>query len=233
MSVPNAKFEVMEDGQAVRHNRRWLKLAAAIITGIIILGLGLGLGLGLSCKTNPHSPLCSNNGGGDSGPPNSNGTGPPPTGVPTVDMQTSWQILLSETVTVDNSSSTSSAKDAQNSDAAEAPVSPNQSSSPNVTLYDIDMFLHQNLTVVQELRNKGMEVICYFSAGSYEPYRPDSWKFMSDDKGNELDGWPGEYWLDLNSENVRNIMSSRIEIAAKMNCSGIDPDNVDGYVSTR
>lgn len=134
--------------------------------------------------------------------------------------------MLSETLTLDNQTSTT------NDAAASTTVSlvtPNPSSEPNVTLYDIDMFLHQNLTVVRDLRAQGMDVICYFSSGSYEPDRPDSWKFKDSDKGNELDGWPGEYWLDLNSDNVRQIMTARIEIAAQMNCTGIDPDNVDGY----
>ena len=42
----------------------------------------------------------------------------------------------------------------------------------------------------------------------------------------------GEKWLDLNSENVRRIMSKRIELAAEKGFDAIDPDNIDGYVSS-
>lgn len=49
--------------------------------------------------------------------------------------------------------------------------------------------------------------------------------------GAELDGWPGERWLKLSSENVRNIMKKRIDLAWRKGCDGVDPDNVDGYVS--
>lgn len=227
MSAPNDKYDLGDDG--VQHKRKW-KIPAAIILGIItILGLALGLGLGLSCNVNSNSPLC---------PPSESPqpTQPPqPPGntsgsVPSLSVRTPWQIVLSETLTLDNQTGNS---ESASSSSDPSLVTPNPTSKTNVTLYDIDMFLHQNLTVVRDLRASGMEVICYFSSGSYEPNRPDSWKFKSADKGKELVGWPGEYWLDLNSDNVRQIMTARIEIAAAMNCSGIDPDNVDGYVSWR
>lgn len=228
MSVPRDKFEVLDEGAATKGGRQglgWKKWALIIAAVLAILALALGLGLGLPCSINPNSPLCPSEGsGGNTTTPTP--SGPCATGDNTTDCTitqlsptTAWQIILSETLEVDNDTTSA------------AVVSPNPTSSPNVTLYDIDMFLHQNLSVVQTLRSRGFEVVCYFSAGSFEPYTPDAWKFLSDDKGKELDGWPGEYWLDLNSDNVRNIMAARIAIAAKMNCSGIDPDNVDGYVS--
>ena len=46
-----------------------------------------------------------------------------------------------------------------------------------------------------------------------------------------LDGWPGERWLKLSSDNVRSIMKKRVEMSAQKGCDGIDVDNVDGYVS--
>lgn len=225
MSVPNDKFDLVDDG--VQHNRKWRFPAAIALGTIIVLGiaLGLGLGLGLSCKINSNSPLCPS---GQSPSPTGTPTPPVNGSVPSLSVRTPWQIVLSETLTLDNQTSTSGSA---SSSSGPSLVTPNPTSKTNVTLYDIDMFLHQNLTVVRDLRANGMDVICYFSAGSYEPNRPDSWKFKSADKGKELDGWPGEYWLDLNSDNVRQIMTARIEIAAGMNCSGIDPDNVDGYVS--
>jgi len=49
--------------------------------------------------------------------------------------------------------------------------------------------------------------------------------------GNGLTGWKGERWLNISSANVRSIMTARIQLAAQKGCDGIDPDNVDGYVS--
>jgi len=100
--------------------------------------------------------------------------------------------------------------------------------SYDVDMYDIDLFNTKEDTI-NELRSKGKQVICYFSAGSYEDYRPDSDKFLEDDKGDELDGWDGEYWLDIRSANVRSIMQDRLDLAVDKNCSGVEPDNVDGY----
>lgn len=222
MSASSDKLEVTEKNGLHQHRRRkWLWIAvAAVLLAVLALALGLGLGLGLR----------RGSGGSSSGSP---APIPPCTGNctyngTTLSATTPWQIVLSETLTLNNKSTISDAAAA----ASMTPlVTPNPTSETNVTLYDIDMFLHQNLSVVQDLRAQGIDVICYFSSGSYEPNRPDSWQFKQDDLGNELDGWPGEYWLDLNSANVRSIMSNRIAIAAKMNCTGIDPDNVDGYVS--
>lgn len=223
MSVPRNKFEVIDsDVNGVQHHRNWKKWAAGISAAVTVIALGLGLGLGLGLKHNNPPPSTVTV------------TPVPPNGsVPSLRANMGWQIVLDQTVSLDNSSSDSNTSEDATSttdSAANALVSPNQYTDPNVTLIDIDMFLHQNLTVVRDLRARGMDVICYFSAGSYEDWRPDAWKFKSDDLGNPLDGWPGEYWLDLNSDNVRSIMTTRIEIAAQMNCSGIDPDNVDGYV---
>lgn len=118
----------------------------------------------------------------------------------------SWQIVLSEKI-----------------DAA-------STLSPDVDIYDIDMF-GNDATTISQLHAKGKKVICYFSAGSYEPYREDSSQFTSSDMGSTLDGWPDEKWLDLSSTNVRNIMTKRIQLAASKGCDAVDPDNVDGFVS--
>ncbi len=104
--------------------------------------------------------------------------------------------------------------------------------TPSVDVYDIDLFGNTkdgtDKSTIDALHKLNKKVICYFSAGSYEPGRPDSSQFAAADKGSELDGWPGEHWLNLNSQNVRNIMAARIKLAASMGCDAIDPDNVDG-----
>jgi hypothetical protein len=44
--------------------------------------------------------------------------------------------------------------------------------------------------------------------------------------------WKHENWLDVKSENVRKIMTARIEYARQQGCNAGDPDNIDGYVSS-
>jgi hypothetical protein len=100
--------------------------------------------------------------------------------------------------------------------------------APDVAIYDIDLFENSDV-LISTLKRLGKKVICYFSAGSYEPGRLDSGEFQSKDKGKELDGWPGEYWLDVSSANVRSIMTKRLDIAQQKGCDAVDPDNVDGY----
>lgn len=98
----------------------------------------------------------------------------------------------------------------------------------DVAMYDIDLF-EAPQAVIDELHAKGRTVICYFSAGSREDWRPDAGAFQAADYGNPLDGWPGEHWLDVRSDNVRTIMKQRLDLAVGKGCDGVEPDNVDGY----
>jgi hypothetical protein len=94
---------------------------------------------------------------------------------------------------------------------------------------DIDLFDTDKQTIADLKSTK--QVICYFSAGSKEGWRPDAKDFKDGDTGKELDGWPDEVWVNVKSENVKNIMKKRIQKAKDAGCSAIDPDNVDGFVS--
>ncbi len=97
-------------------------------------------------------------------------------------------------------------------------------------LYDIDLF-DTSAQKIAELKGQGHKVICYFSAGSYEDWRPDASDFPESALGNELDGWPGERWLDIRSKEVWAIMQRRMDLAVQKGCDGVDPDNVDGYTN--
>lgn len=197
----------MEEEKPVRPRRS--RRLIYIIAGVIILvalaiGLGVGLGLGL------------NNGGDDdsgddgSSPPSA----PSPTGTVTnrtfwqPAVNSSWQIVLLQPITLADDATTT---------------------TPDVQVFDIDLFTN-NQSTINKLHSLNKKVICYFSAGSYEPNRPDSSQFLDSDKGKGLDGWPGEIWLQTNSDNVRKIMSTRIKLASDKGCDAIDPDNVDGFV---
>ncbi|GAM83051.1 hypothetical protein ANO11243_010370 [Dothideomycetidae sp. 11243] len=99
---------------------------------------------------------------------------------------------------------------------------------PDVPIYNIDLFTNTPSTI-SRLRSHGKKVICYFSAGTYEPDRPDSHLFAKEDLGKGLPEWPGERWVRTGSPAIRKIMSDRIALAKQKGCDAVDPDNVDGY----
>lgn len=100
--------------------------------------------------------------------------------------------------------------------------------SINVGIWDIDLF-DASPSIIDSIHANGKHVICYFSAGSFEDWRPDASKFQVSDKGRAVEDWAGESWLQIKSSNVRTIMLARLDLAAKKKCDGVDPDNVDGY----
>lgn len=99
-----------------------------------------------------------------------------------------------------------------------------------VNVYDIDLFDTPPSTL-ERLRDQGKRVVCYFSAGSSENWRPDFSKFGAGDMGRPLDGWVGERWLDTRSANVREIMKARLQLAKDKGCDGVEPDNMDAYTN--
>lgn len=97
-----------------------------------------------------------------------------------------------------------------------------------VDIYDIDL-IESTPSLISSLHANNKKVICYFSAGSFESWRPDAASYTSDDKGSPLEGWENEWWLNTNSANVRTIMKARLDLAKSKGCDGVDPDNVDVY----
>jgi hypothetical protein len=100
----------------------------------------------------------------------------------------------------------------------------------DVDVYDIDLF-DVPTSVIAELHADGRRVICYFSAGSYEEFRPDANRFLPAERGKTLDGFPDEQWLDIRSANVLAIVRDRLDLAVEKQCDGVEPDNVDGYAN--
>lgn len=100
--------------------------------------------------------------------------------------------------------------------------------SVSAAVYDVDLF-ETSASQIAALKAAGRKVICYFSAGSYEPGRPDSASFPAAVKGSVMDGWPDERWLDIRSSAVRTIMAARIDTAVSKGCDAVEPDNVDGF----
>ena len=95
-------------------------------------------------------------------------------------------------------------------------------------VYEIDLFDNSKETINQ-LKRQGKIVICYFNAGAYENWRPDKDKFPQEAIGNPLQGWEGEYWLDIRNDTVREIMKQRLNLAVEKGCNGVEADNVNGY----
>ena len=101
-----------------------------------------------------------------------------------------------------------------------------------VAMYDIDLF-DVPQSVIDTLHGDGRIVICYFSAGSYEEWRPDAPDFPAEVWGNPLDNWPGESWLDIRQlDTLGPIMQARLDLAVQKGCDGVEPDNVDGYANS-
>jgi len=98
-----------------------------------------------------------------------------------------------------------------------------------VSVYDVDLFnTHQS--TIDSLHDAGHKVVCYYSAGTYEPDRPDSNEFPPSVLGNPVIGWPGEKWLDIRQLDILGpIMLNRTILAQSKKCDGLEPDNVDGY----
>jgi hypothetical protein len=206
IASPSSKI-IMSDKPTKRSWSLRRKLVLGGIIALIVLGLALGLGLGLG--------LGGGNGDeNDNQPPTSTSTplpSPNNTLPWTPKVNDTWQIILSHPPLL-----------------AEADTA----TTPNVSIFDIDLF-DTPIETITKLHKLGKKVICYFSAGSYEDWRPDAKEFTDADKGKQLDGWPGEKWINPSSDNVRAIMKRRIELAKSKGCDGVDPDNIDGYVRHR
>lgn len=101
----------------------------------------------------------------------------------------------------------------------------------DVDVYDVDG-QETPASTVDRLHADGSRVICYISAGSWENWRPDADRFPQEIRGRNLDGWPGEKWLDIRQvETLRPIMEARMDVCAEKGFDAVEPDNVDGYAN--
>ncbi len=103
--------------------------------------------------------------------------------------------------------------------------------SVEAEVFDIDG-ADSPASLVKELHAKGARVVCYLSAGSWEDWRTDAEAFPESVKGRELDGWPGERWLDIRRLDVLlPIMDQRIAACRAKGFDAVDPDNMDSYTN--
>lgn len=110
-------------------------------------------------------------------------------------------------------------------------------------VYVVDLF-GTSSAKIQEYKNAGKKVVCYFSAGSYENWRSDASQFPSDtycSPGEDCNesihimgdwcesGGSCEWWLDHRKQAVRTVMEARLQLARDKGCDAVEPDNVDAY----
>ncbi len=101
--------------------------------------------------------------------------------------------------------------------------------APDPLVYSIDGFDNPASTVTA-LHGMGKKVICYLSAGSWEDWRSDAGSFPDPVKGSNLDGWPGERWLDVRQISILGpIMQKRMDMCKSKGFDAVEFDNVDGY----
>ena len=103
--------------------------------------------------------------------------------------------------------------------------------SYDVDMYDIDLF-ETPVESIARLQGQGRIVICYFSAGSVEDWRPDAEQFPPDVIGLPLEGWPDESWLDISQIHaIAPVLRSRFDLAVEKGCDGVEPDNVEAHLN--
>ena len=98
----------------------------------------------------------------------------------------------------------------------------------DVALYELDLF-EAPASVIEALQASGRRVLCYFSAGSWENFRPDSGQFPSSVLGSVYSGFEDERWLDIRSPTVMTLMLARLDLAVQRGCDGVEADNIDGF----
>jgi hypothetical protein len=101
--------------------------------------------------------------------------------------------------------------------------------SVDAEVFDIDLFETPAATV-GTLHERGRKVICYLSAGSWEPYRPDAGAFPASVKGGVVEGWEDERWLDIRQLDVlRPLMAARFDLCQQKGFDGVEPDWLDHH----
>lgn len=93
----------------------------------------------------------------------------------------------------------------------------------------LDLF-DTDIRTVRQLVREGKKPICYFNAGAWEDWRPDADQYPDAILGSQMEGWPGERWIDIRDLDVlKPIIRKRLDLCKEKGFIGVDPDNVNGY----
>lgn len=97
-------------------------------------------------------------------------------------------------------------------------------------MLDVDME-ETPASVIAKIKAKGIVAICYIETGSWESYRSDAGSYPESVKGNTLNGYPDERYVDIRQISVlRPIIDARLDRAVAKGCDGIEPDLDDTYL---
>ncbi len=97
-----------------------------------------------------------------------------------------------------------------------------------VQVYNIDIEVPQ--VAINELKARGIKLICYFSAGTVEYFRDDSVLFPLEFIGERYEDLPDEQWVDYgNIEALAPIMRARMDKCKAKGFDAIEIDNVDAH----
>jgi hypothetical protein len=98
-------------------------------------------------------------------------------------------------------------------------------------VYDLDLF-ETTRAEVARLHADGRYVVCYLSAGSWEPYRPDAGRYPEWIMGRPIDGFEDERWLDIRRLGVlMPLLEARLDRCRAKGFDGVEFDNVDGWTN--
>lgn len=100
----------------------------------------------------------------------------------------------------------------------------------DVAMYDVDLVDAPD-SALAAILGRGAALVCYFSAGTVEDWRDDAGDFDDAAIGDPLPEWEGERWLDITDSSVLAVMELRLDLAVARGCTGVEPDNVDGYAN--
>jgi len=106
----------------------------------------------------------------------------------------------------------------------------NIKSDSNVDTLDIDLFDNDESTIAS-LKEHGHHVICYFSVGTFEDWRPDAEEYLKvEDLVREpMEDWEDEYYVDITNPLLKPIISARFDLAKEKGCDAVECDNMDIY----
>ncbi len=100
--------------------------------------------------------------------------------------------------------------------------------SHRVDVYNIDFETDQ--AVIDELKARGVRLICYFSAGTVEWFRDDAKSFPASVIGEQYVGYEDEQWLNIaDIAAIAPIMQARLDRCASSGFDAVEADNVDAF----
>ena len=97
-----------------------------------------------------------------------------------------------------------------------------------VQVYNVDIDVPQDK--LDQLFDRGIKVICYFSAGTVEYFRTDAVLFPPQIIGEQYEDLVDEQWIDYaNIEALAPIMTARMDKCKAKGFHAIEIDNVDAH----